>query len=142
MEGFMHWYNLHRKTIWTIIGVAVLIFIMINVINSSLKQKEQPSNTASTNTIKMNSISMDSDKSPITGDQITNDQKNTVTVIDNLQHIVTMEILNLLIICYRVIAKSRCIKLRKTLKQFIMNQYLVKQKEKLQWKIGSEIFTK
>ena len=83
MEGFMHWYNLHRKTIWTIIGVAVLIFIMINVINSSLKQKEQPSNTASTNTIKMNSISMDSDKSPITGDQITNDQKNTVTVIDN-----------------------------------------------------------
>ena len=39
------------------------------------KTKEQPSNTASTNTIKMNSISMDSDKSPITGDQITNDQK-------------------------------------------------------------------
>ena len=83
MEGFMHWYNLHRKTIWTIIGVAVLIFVMINVINSSLKQKEQTRNTVSINTIKMNSISMDSDTSPITGDQITNNQKNTVTVIDN-----------------------------------------------------------
>ena len=83
MEGFTHWYNLHRKTIWTIIGVAVLIFVMINVINSSLKQKEQTRNTVSINTIKMNSISMDSDTSPITGDQITNDQKNTVTVIDN-----------------------------------------------------------
>ena len=42
MEGFMHWYNLHRRTIWIVIGVAILIFVMINVINSSLKQKEQP----------------------------------------------------------------------------------------------------
>ena len=79
MEGFMHWYNLHRRTIWIIVGVAILIFVLINV----LKQREQPRNTTITNTTKMNSISMGSDTSPITGDQITNDQKNTVTVIDN-----------------------------------------------------------
>ena len=83
MDGFMHWYNLHRRTIWIIIGVAILIFVMINVINSGLKQREQPRNTTTTNTTKMNSISMGSDVSPITGEQITNDQKNTVTVIDN-----------------------------------------------------------
>ena len=55
MEGFMHWYNSHRRTIWIIIGVAILIFVMIKVINSGLKQKEQPRNAVSTNTIKMNS---------------------------------------------------------------------------------------
>lgn len=71
MEGFMHWYNLHRRTIWIVIGVAILIFVMINVINSSLKQKEQPKNETVTNTTKMNTVSIKSDTSPITGEQIT-----------------------------------------------------------------------
>ena len=52
----MHWYNLHRRTIWIVIGVAILIFVMINVINSSLKQKEQPKNETVTNTTKMNTV--------------------------------------------------------------------------------------
>ena len=83
MEGFMHWYNLHRRTIWIVIGVAILIFVMINVINSSLKQKEQPKNETVTNTTKMNTVSIKSDTSPITGEQITSDQKKTITIIDN-----------------------------------------------------------
>ena len=83
MEGFRHWYNTHSKTIWTIIGVAILIFVVINVINSSLKNQEKPGNTIATNTTKMNSISIASDTSPITGEQITNSQKNTVKLIDN-----------------------------------------------------------
>ena len=83
MEGFRHWYNTHSKTIWTIIGVAILIFVVINVINSSLKNQEKPRNTIATNTTKMNSISIASDTSPITGEQITNSQKNTVKLIDN-----------------------------------------------------------
>ena len=83
MEGFRHWYNTHSKTIWTIIGVAILIFVVINVINSSLKNQEKPRNTITTNTTKMNSISIASDTSPITGEQITNSQKNTVKLIDN-----------------------------------------------------------
>ncbi|MFQ6944262.1 MAG: hypothetical protein ACLRTR_07790 [Clostridia bacterium] len=58
MEGFRHWYNTHSKTIWIIIGVAILIFIVINVINSSLKNQEKPRNTITTNTTKMNSISI------------------------------------------------------------------------------------
>ena len=78
MEGFRHWYNTHSKTIWIIIGVAILIFVVINVINSSLKNQEKPRNTITTNTTKMNSISIASDTSPITGEQITNSQKNTV----------------------------------------------------------------
>ena len=52
MEGFRHWYNTHSKTIWIIIGVAILIFVVINVINSSLKNQEKPRNTITTNTTK------------------------------------------------------------------------------------------
>ena len=63
MEGFRHWYNTHSKTIWIIIGVAILIFVVINVINSSLKNQEKPRNTIATNTTKMNSISIASDTS-------------------------------------------------------------------------------
>ena len=83
MEGFMHWYNMHRKTIWILIGVAVLIIIMIRVINSGMSNREKPVANVVTNTTKMNSISMESDVSPITGGQITNEQKQSVTVIDN-----------------------------------------------------------
>ena len=32
MEGFRHWYNTHSKTIWTIIGVAILIMLIIGII--------------------------------------------------------------------------------------------------------------
>ena len=84
MEGFRHWNNTHSKTIWTIIGVAILIFVVINVINSSLKNQEKPGNTIATNTTKMNSISIASDTSPITGEQITNSQKNTVKLIEKI----------------------------------------------------------
>ena len=55
------------------------------VINSSLKQKEQPKNETVTNTTKMNTVSIKSDTSPITGEQITSDQKKTITIIDKIE---------------------------------------------------------
>ena len=84
MEGFMHWYNSHRRTIWILIGVAILVIIMINVINSNMTQNEKPSYNTSTD-IKntLNTISIGTDTSPISGDKITSGQQQTLKVIDN-----------------------------------------------------------
>lgn len=130
MEGFRHWYNTHSKTIWTIIGVAILIFVVINVINSSLKNQEKPGNTIATNTTKMNSISIASDTSPITGEQITNSQKNTVKLIDNFATYCNNGDIDS---AYNLISsdcKIKCIQVKRTLRKLITIQYLEAHREK------------
>lgn len=130
MEGFRHWYNTHSKTIWIIIGVAILIFVVINVINSSLKNQEKPRNTITTNTTKMNSISIASDTSPITGEQITNSQKNTVKLIDNFATYCNNGDIDS---AYNLISsdcKIKCIQVKRTLRKLITIQYLEAHREK------------
>ena len=84
MEGFKHWYNFHRRTIWILIGIVALVIIMINVINNRMTQNEKPSYNAGTD-IKntLNTISIGTDTSPISGEKISNDQQQTLKVIDN-----------------------------------------------------------
>ena len=88
MQGLIHWYNVNRKMIWAIIGTIVAVFIGIQlisgIVNNNNKDKISTTviNTKTNTEEKYNTVALDTEESVITGNKLSNSQKEWISVID------------------------------------------------------------
>ena len=88
MQGLIHWYNVNRKIIWTIIGILLAVYIGLQLISNIVNQNNRDkiarmSVPNVTNTVdKYNTVELQEEKSVISGNNLSNNQKNSISVID------------------------------------------------------------
>lgn len=90
MKRIIIWYNANRKSIWKTIGVIVIAYVTLQLVQYIWKQNQiKPNNTNVPNIDqindiqnKLNSVTLGEDKSTISGEKITNEQVSALEVID------------------------------------------------------------
>lgn len=86
MNKLIRWYNSNRKVIFSVIIAIIFIIMIVNVLNEmsreKLKRKNEPHSAIKTEEIISNTINVKNDKSSISGQEITNEQKETLKTID------------------------------------------------------------
>ena len=89
MKNFILWYNRNRKIILRVIGIIVVGIIIVKLIQYLLsennKRKENDVNINETNIIetRLNTIAMQENISVVSGETITQTQKDQLTILDN-----------------------------------------------------------
>lgn len=90
MKRIIIWYNANRKSIWKMIGVIIVAFVTLQLIQYIWRQNQiaqrntnvpniDPINSIQT---KLNSITLEEDKAVVSGEKITSGQTNTLELID------------------------------------------------------------
>lgn len=89
MNRLIIWYNRNRKSIWKIIGVAIVAIVTLQLVQYIWKENKKRENQPTINTenisnteANFNSITLQEDKSVISGDKITSGQASTLEVLD------------------------------------------------------------
>lgn len=86
MNKFISWYNSNRRRFWTIVIIVILIFAVIRITDEFLKQRQNDRNQ-NTNRVdinsSLNSISMQDNKSVITGQKMTEEQVDSLKILDD-----------------------------------------------------------
>ena len=86
MHKIIRFYNQNEKVIWASILGIVLLFVLIQLLNYNAKKKiEEGMNNNIVNTkpsIQYNNITLNSGESVLTGDKLSNNQKEGIKVID------------------------------------------------------------
>lgn len=88
MQGLIHWYNVNRKVIWAVIGILLAVYIGLQLISNIVNQNNREKiarmsvPTVTNTTDKYNTVELQEEKSIISGSNLTNNQKNSISVID------------------------------------------------------------
>ncbi len=86
MHNIRRFYNTHKKTIWKVIIGIILLFIVLQILNYNAKNNNI--NIMGNNNVltdiddNYNEITIDIQESPITGEKITEDTLDEITIID------------------------------------------------------------
>lgn len=92
MNSIKIWYNKHRKKMWTIIGILVIMFLvvqLIRIVYGLYRDYERSTYTNSTITMSeeinnsLNSISLETGESVVTGQALSNAQQGGIEAIDS-----------------------------------------------------------
>ena len=88
MEGIRRFYNQNRKQIWMFIGIVAAIIVILQLLNyATIKKMENEQSAQATETAQnivpqYNNIGLESEKTAITGESISEKQKDEVKAID------------------------------------------------------------
>lgn len=84
MNEIIRWYNANRKKIWGVIIAVLSIIILIQVLNSIAHNQKNTPNKVSRETKEelTNSIVMDNDESTVSGEKLSQSQKNMLKTLD------------------------------------------------------------
>lgn len=87
MQGLIRFYNQNRKDIWKVILIIAIIIGGLQLLNYMAKQKNKKQQNIVSNTnaasIQYNNVNLETEKSALSGDKLSNTQKDTVKVIDD-----------------------------------------------------------
>ena len=83
MNEIIRWYNANRKKIWGVIIAVLSIIILIQVLNSIAHNQKNTPNKVSSETKEelTNSIVMDNDESTVSGEKLSQSQKNMLKTL-------------------------------------------------------------
>lgn len=86
MYKLMRFYNQNRKTIWRILAGILIVFGLLQLINAWSKKKTEKKQSEyekpQTTNVQYNDISLETEKSVVSGDKISDKQKDMIKVID------------------------------------------------------------
>lgn len=86
MYKLMRFYNQNRKTIWGLLSGILIVFVLLQLINSWSKNKTEKEQSEyeepQTTNVQYNDISLETEKSVVSGDKVSNKQKDMIKVID------------------------------------------------------------
>ena len=86
MYKLMRFYNQNRKTIWGLLAGILIVFVLLQLINSWSKKKTEKKQSEyekpQTTNVQYNDISLETEKSVVSGDKVSNKQKDMIKVID------------------------------------------------------------
>ena len=86
MYKLMRFYNQNRKTIWGLLAGILIVFVLLQLINSWSKNKTEKEQSEyeepQTTNVQYNDISLETEKSVVSGDKVSNKQKDMIKVID------------------------------------------------------------
>ena len=86
MHKIIRFYNQNEKVIWASILGIVLLFVLIQLLNYNAKKKiEEGMNNNIVNTkpsVQYNNVTLDSKESVLTGDNLSNEQQESIKIID------------------------------------------------------------
>ena len=87
MYRLIHWYNIHRKSIWKIIIIIIAVIAGIQLVSYVWRQTNSSNqNTTTTqnvsNSLELNSITLEETKSVVTGDSLSNNQISMLETLD------------------------------------------------------------
>jgi len=87
MYKIIRWYNQNRKKVWKMIGIFMLVIIVIQMADKITEQNQNNTLNNISNiqeeTVNLDQITINDNKSVITGDTLSNTQKNVIEVIDD-----------------------------------------------------------